>query len=85
VGGKVRGLVALHVGNDIFLPAGDLSDEEVEKLLDAFVDLPATWPPATRTSRSSFLKMGAWWPTGTLGGRGGGGGLQESEGMSGRS
>jgi hypothetical protein len=37
----MRGLVALYVGYDIlFLRMGDLSDEEVERLMDAFADLP---------------------------------------------
>ncbi len=43
----MRGLVALYVGHDIlFLPVGDISDEEVEKLMDAFVDLPDHMAPS---------------------------------------
>jgi hypothetical protein len=43
----MRGLVALFVENDIlFLPVGDISDEEVEKLMDAFVDLPDHMVPS---------------------------------------
>jgi hypothetical protein len=43
----MRGLVALFVGYDIlFLPVGDISDEEVEKLMDAFVDLPDHMAPS---------------------------------------
>jgi hypothetical protein len=42
----MRGLVALYVGYDIlFLPVGGLSDEEVEKLMDAFADLPDHMAP----------------------------------------
>jgi hypothetical protein len=43
----MKGLVALFVGSDIlFLPVGELSDGEVEKLMDAFVDLPDYMSPS---------------------------------------
>jgi hypothetical protein len=42
----VRGLVALFAGYDIlFLPVGNISDEEVERLMDAFADLPDHMAP----------------------------------------
>ncbi len=43
----MRGLVALHVGRDIlFLPVGDISDKQVKKLMDTFVDLPDHMAPS---------------------------------------
>jgi hypothetical protein len=55
----MRGLVALYVGHDIlFLPVGDISDEEVEKLMDAFVDLPDHMAPSDEDITLLLLEDG---------------------------